>query len=52
MDEIDAEPEPVSDEVEQERAQIRQGICPRSGKRIMPNGNLRPACAFCECGES
>jgi hypothetical protein len=38
-------------EIAEERRQISQGICPRSDKRIMPNGVLRPACSFCECGE-
>jgi hypothetical protein len=45
------EMEAIRQEIEAERAQIRQGLCPRSGKRIMPNGILRPACSFCECGE-
>ena len=45
--------EPAEDlrDLESERAQIRQGICPRSGARITPNGILRPACSFCDCGE-
>jgi hypothetical protein len=37
--------------VEAERAQIAQGVCPRSGERILRGGAMRPACAFCECGE-
>lgn len=38
-------------EIARERASLAQGICPQTGKRLMPNGNLRPACALCDCGE-
>lgn len=41
-----------ADEAEAELAQLTQGICPRSGARIMPGGILRPACAICDCGEA
>lgn len=30
---------------------LGEGICPRSNRRIMPDGILRPSCSFCDCGE-
>jgi hypothetical protein len=41
----------LPDRLEWERYQLTQGICPRSLQRITPNGILRPACSFCDCGE-
>jgi len=35
-----------------DRDVLALGICPRSGAPIMPGGNLRPACAICNCGEA
>lgn len=42
----------VAAAVAREREQLTQGICPRTDKRLMSSGALRPACVFCDCGES
>jgi hypothetical protein len=39
-------------EIEFERQQISEGMCPRAGQPILgSSGEPRPACVFCDCGD-
>lgn len=41
----------MTPDIARDREQLAEGICPRSGERIMRGGILRPACFVCQCGE-